>query len=116
MQTLPQHPGEGELGPIFGILSSEFSKAPTEDGENEEAEEHARWRNQKPLNGGVSNVGVSRSGLVGTFPIFLGFSQFSRGWSFPICSGIVRGFSRLVLFLFLGLFRAPTRNSPERVR
>ena len=26
------------------------------------------------------------------------------------------GFSRLVLFLFLGLLRAPTRNSPERVR
>ena len=35
---------------------------------------------------------------------------------FPICSGMVRGFSRLVLFLFLGLLRAPTRNSPERVR
>ena len=29
---------------------------------------------------------------------------------------MVRGFSRLVLFLFLGLLRAPTRNSPERVR
>ena len=35
---------------------------------------------------------------------------------FPICSGTVRGFSRFVLFLFLGLLRAPTRNSPERVR
>ena len=35
---------------------------------------------------------------------------------FPICSGTLRGFSRLVLFLFLGLLRAPTRNSPERVR
>ena len=35
---------------------------------------------------------------------------------FPICSGTVRGFSRYVLFLFLGLLRAPTRNSPERVR
>ena len=34
----------------------------------------------------------------------------------PICSGRVRGFSRFVLFLFLGLLRAPTRNSPERVR
>ena len=41
--------------------------------------------------GGVSNGGVSRSGLVlpflsffvlfGTFPIFLGFSRFARGWS-----------------------------------
>ena len=46
--------------------------------------------------------------LFGTFPIFLGFSRF--------VSGIVRGFSRLVLFLFLGLLTAPTRNSPERVR
>ena len=35
---------------------------------------------------------------------------------FPICSGMVRGFSRFVLFLFLSLLRAPTRNSPERVR
>ncbi len=44
-----------------------------------------------PLNGGVSNGGVSRSGLVlpflsffvlfGTFPIFPGFSRFARGWS-----------------------------------
>ena len=70
---------------------------------------------QGPLNGGVSNGGVSRSGLVlpflsffGTFPIFLGFSRF--------CSGMVQGFSRFVPFLFLGLLRAPTRNSPERVR
>ena len=46
--------------------------------------------------------------LFGTFPIFLGFSRFARGWSgdFPDSS----------LFLFLGLLRAPTRNSPERVR
>ena len=29
---------------------------------------------------------------------------------------MVRGFSRFALFLFLGLLRAPTRNSPERVR
>ena len=35
---------------------------------------------------------------------------------FPICSGMVRGFSRFVPCLFLGLLRAPTRNSPERVR
>ena len=41
----------------------------------------------------------------GTFPIFPGFSRFAPG--------MVRGF---VLFLFLGLLRAPTRNSPERVR
>ena len=73
---------------------------------------------QGPLNGGGSNGGVSRSGLVlpflsffvlfGTFPICSGI--------FPICSGTLRGFSRLVLFLSLGLSRAPTRNSPERVR
>ena len=46
---------------------------------------------QGPLNGGVSNGGASRSGLVlpflsffvlfGTFPIFPGFSRFARGWS-----------------------------------
>ena len=67
-----------------------------------------------PLNGGVSNGGVSRSGLVLPFLSFLGLSRFSG--IFPICSGTVRGFSRFVLFLFLGLLRAPTRNSPERVR
>ena len=42
------------------------------------------------------------------FPDFSGISRFARGWS--------RGFSRFVLFLFLSLLRAPTRNSPERVR
>ena len=46
---------------------------------------------QGPPNEGVSNRGVSRSGLVlpfcpflsclGTFPIFPGFSRFARGWS-----------------------------------
>ena len=77
---------------------------------------------QGPLNGGVSNGGVSRSGLVLPFLSFFcpflsffvllglsrGFSRFARGWSgdFPDSS----------LFLFLGLLRAPTRNSPERVR
>ena len=73
---------------------------------------------QGPLNGGVSNGGVSRSGLV--LPFFILFCPF---WDFPdlpgifpICSGMVRGFSRFFLFLFLGLLRAPTRNSPERVR
>ena len=69
-------------------------------------------------NGGVSNGGVSRSGLVLPFLSFFGpfwdFPDFSG--IFPICSGMVRGFSRFVLFLFLGLLRAPTRNSPERVR
>ena len=34
----------------------------------------------------------------------------------PICLEIVQGFSRFVLFLFLGLLTAPMRNSPERVR
>ena len=69
---------------------------------------------QGRLKGVVSNGGVSRSGLAlpflsffvlfGTFPIFLGFPRFARG------------FSRFVSFLFLGLLRAPTWNSPERVR
>ena len=43
-----------------------------------------------------------------TFPIFPGFPRFVRG--------LFGGFSRCVLFLFLGLLTAPTRNSPERVR
>ena len=74
-----------------------------------------------PLNRGVSNGGVSRSGLVLPFLSF--FVLFCPFWDFPDfsgifpnCSGMVRGFSRIVLFLFLGLLRAPTRNSPERVR
>ena len=45
---------------------------------------------------------------------FWDFPDFSG--IFPICSGMVRGFSRFVFFLFLGLLRAPTTNSPERVR
>ena len=45
---------------------------------------------------------------------FWDFPDFSG--IFPICSGMIRGFSRFVPFLFLGLLRAPTRNSPERVR
>ena len=59
----------------------------------------------------------------GGFPIWTCPSFFVLFWDFPdfsgiflICSGMVRGFSRIVLFLFLGLLRAPTRNSPERVR
>ena len=45
---------------------------------------------------------------------FLGLSRFFL--DFPNCSGNLQGFSRFVPFLFLGLLRAPTRNSPERVR
>ena len=48
------------------------------------------------------------------FVLFCPFGTFPG--IFPICAGTVRGFSRLVLFLFLSLLRAPTRNSPERVR
>ena len=69
---------------------------------------------QGPPNGGVSNGGVSRSGLVLPFLSFLGLSRFYR--DFPDLLRDVRGFSRFVPFLFLGLLRAPTRNSPERVR
>ena len=72
---------------------------------------------QGPPNGGVSNGGVSRSGLVLPFVRFCPFWDFPDfSGIFPICSGMVRGFSRLVPFLFLSLLRAPTRNSPERVR
>ena len=59
----------------------------------------------------------------GGFPIWTCPSLFVLFWDFPdfsgifpICSGMVRGFSQFVPFLFLGLLRAPTRNSPERVR
>ena len=51
------------------------------------------------------------------FVLFCPFSDFPDfSGIFPICAGMVRGFSRFVLFLFLGLLGAPTRNSPERVR
>ena len=43
---------------------------------------------------------------------FWDFPDFSE--IFPVCSGMVRRFSRSVIFLFLGLSRAPTRTSPER--
>ena len=73
---------------------------------------------QGPLNGGVSNGGVFP---IWTCPSF--FVLFCPFWNFPdffgifpICSGMVRGYSRFVIFLFLSLLRAPTRNSPERVR
>ena len=59
--------------------------------------------------------------LIWTCPSF--FVPFCPFWDFPdfsgifpICSGMVRGFSRFVPFLFRGLSRAPTRNSPGRVR
>ena len=42
--------------------------------------------------------------------------QKNSGKTPETLSGMVRGFSRFVPFLFLGLLRAPTRNSPERVR
>ena len=71
-------------------------------------------------------IGCSRAAKRGGFPIWTCpsfFVPFCPFWDFPdfsgifpICSGMVRGFSRFVLFLFLGLLRAPTRNSPERVR
>ena len=62
--------------------------------------------------------GSKRGGFpIWTCPSF--FVLFCPSWDFPdfsgilpICSGMVRGFSRFVLFLFLALLRAPTRNSP----
>ena len=48
---------------------------------------------------------------------------FCPSWDFPefsgivpVCSGMDRGFSRFFLLLSLGPLRAPTRNSPKRVR
>ena len=72
---------------------------------------------QGPLNGGVSNGGVSRSGLVLPFLSFLSFLGLSRFFgNFPDLLGDGPGIFPISPFLFLGLLRAPTRNSPERVR
>ena len=49
-----------------------------------------------------------------SFCPFWDFPDFSG--IFPIYSGMVRGFPDSSLFRFLGLLRAPMRNSPERVR
>ena len=70
--------------------------------------------NQGPPNGGVKTGGLPDLDSSFLFCPFWAFPVFSG--IFPICSGMVRGFSRFVPFLFLGLLRAPTRNSPERVR
>ena len=64
--------------------------------------------------GGFQTAGVSGSGLVLPFLSFFVLSQ-SFG-DFADLSGTLRGFSQFVLFRFLGLLTAPTRNSPERVR
>ena len=72
---------------------------------------------------GIFSRAAKRGGFKrGGFPIWACPSFFVLFWDFPdffgifpISSGMVRGFSRFVLFLFLGLLRAPTRNSPERV-
>ena len=64
--------------------------------------------------GGFQTGGFPDLDLSFLFCHFWDFPDFSG--IFPICSGMVWGFSRFVLFLFLGLLRAPTRNSPERVR
>ena len=63
---------------------------------------------------GFQTGGGSRSGLVLPFLSFLGLSRFS-GFS-RFARGISGGFPDSSLFLILGLLRAPTRNSPERVR
>ena len=84
------------------------------------------WKAQgyiPPLQSRAAKRGCFKRGCfpIWTCPSF--FVLFCPFWDFPdfsgifpICSGTVRGFSRFALFLFLGLLRAPTRNSPERVR
>ena len=82
---------------------------------------------QGPLNGGLSNGGFPDLDVFVLFCPFSGLSRFfivsflfCPFWDFPdfseifpICPGMVWGFSRFALFLFLGLSTAPTRNSPE---
>ena len=65
-----------------------------------------------PTGGGFPDLDLAF--LFVLFLSFLGLSRFFR--ILQICPGTLRGFSRFVLFLFLGLLTAPTRNSPERVR
>ena len=79
------------------------------------------WQGEKSRAAKRGGFPESRSGLV--LPFLSYFVLFCPFWDFPdfsgifpICSGMVRGFSRFVPFLFLGLFRARTRNSPERLR
>ena len=72
---------------------------------------------QGPLKGGFKRGGFPIWTCPSFFVLFCPFSDFPDfSGIFPICAGMVRGFSRFVLFLFLSLLRAPTRNSPERVR
>ena len=78
-----------------------------------QTENYSRAAKRGGSNGGLFPIWTCPSFFV-LFCPFWDFPDFSG--IFPICSGTVRGFSRLVLFLFLGLLRAPTRNSPERVR
>ena len=77
------------------------------------------WPFSAPKSRAAKRGGFKRGGFpIWTCPsffvLFCPFGTFPG--IFPICSGMVWGFSRFVLFLFLGLLRAPTRNSPERVR
>ena len=71
--------------------------------------------NQSP---GVFQTGgfpdLDLSFLFCPFLSFLGLSRFF--WDFPDLLGDGPEIFPIVLFLFLGLLRAPTRNSPERVR
>ena len=79
-------PRPGLSGTESAILNRESS-----DSESCDSQVTLSIDSQGPLNGAVSNGGASRSGLVlpfwsfsvlfGTFPIFLGFSRFARGWS-----------------------------------
>ena len=72
---------------------------------------------QGPLNrGGFKRGGFPMWTCPSFFVLFCPWDFPDFSGIFPICSGTVRGFSRFVLFLHLGLLRAPTRNSPERVR
>ena len=72
------------------------------------------FRSRAAKRGCFKRGGVPDLDLSFLFVLFCPFGTFPG--IFPICPGTLRGFSRFVLFLFLGLLRAPTRNSPERVR
>ena len=112
------------LGGIFATIFSK-EKGPKKSTKKSPAKSLATLFGKIPLGSrAAKRGGFKRGGFpIWTCPSFLNFVLFCPFWDFPdfsgifpICSAMVRGFSRFVLFLFLGLLRAPTRNSPESVR
>ena len=107
-----QGPGEGRSMPMGTILSSAEG-----DIERFSVKFRSALMSRAAKQGGFKRGGFPIWTCPSFFVLFCPFWDFPDfSGIFPICLGMVWGFSRFVLFLFLGLLRAPTRNSPERVR